>query len=412
MSAMKRDATQLPLRGETVICLATQEWDAHWSVAQQVASRLVPANRVIYVEPFHPPFAWMRRQHRLLKTQRDSGVPRVREVRPGLTVYRPSGPYLPGNMRLPVIHLWNSRLYRRELLRMMRSLNIREPILWAFFAQTLSVGSLPVKLFVYDCVDDWPSFFSKPVERRWVERIDAGLTARADIVFTGSDPLAKKKSGKNSRIRVVNHGADIAHFMKAAAPETVEPPDIASLPHPRIGFVGMIDPLRFDPDLIARLAMNESHQIVIVGGFLDGAEKSIPARNNVHRLGMKHVGELPAYIKGFDVCIMPYRINETTRYIFPLKLFEYLATGKPVVATPIPAVELHRDYLHVADTPEAFARAVEMALHNDSSAESERRRRHALGGDWGAHVDKKARAIAEEFDLIAVKEEGDRVARR
>lgn len=400
MSATNLEGVALPLQGETVICLATQEWDAHWSVAQQVASRLVPANRVIYVEPFHPPFSWMRRQHRLLKTQRENGVPQLREVRPGLTVYRPSSAYLPGNMRLPVAYQWNSGLYRRELLQMMHSLDIREPILWAFFAQTLAVESLPVKLFVYDCVDDWPSFFSNPVERRWIEKIDAGLTSRADIVFTGSEPLAQKKAGTNSRIRVVNHGADIAHFMKAAAPETTEPADIASLPHPRIGFVGMIDPLRFDPDLIARLAMNESHQIVIVGGFLNGAEKSIPAKSNVHRLGMKHVSELPAYIKGFDVCTMPYRVNETTRYIFPLKLFEYLATGKPVVATPIPAVELHRDYLHVADSPEAFARAVEEALRDDTKADSERRRRHSLGWDWDAHVGKKARAIVEEFDFI------------
>src|SRR5690348_8683404 len=104
MSATNLEGVALPLQGETVICLATQEWDAHWSVAQQVASRLVPANRVIYVEPFHPPFSWMRRQHRLLKTQREDGVPQLREVRPGLTVYRPSSAYLPGNMRLPVAY--------------------------------------------------------------------------------------------------------------------------------------------------------------------------------------------------------------------------------------------------------------------------------------------------------------------
>jgi glycosyltransferase involved in cell wall biosynthesis len=388
------------VEGETIICLATQEWDAHWSVAQQVASRLAPANRVIYVEPFHPPFSWLLKRHTLLKVQRDREVPQIREVQPRLTVYRPSGLYLPGNMRLPLAGAWNGLVHRRELLAMMRSLDVENPILWPFFAQTLEVTRLPAKLFVYDCVDDWPSFFPNPVERRWVERVDAGLSARADIVFTGSEPLAQKKSGQNRRIRVVNHGADVAHFMKAAAPETVEPPDITALPRPRIGFVGMIDPLRFDPELIARLSADESYQIVIVGGFLNGAEKSIPIRPNVHLLGMKRVAELPAYIKGFDICIMPYRVNETTRYIFPLKLFEYLATGKPVVATPIPAVELHRDYLYVADTADAFADAVAVALRRDSSAESERRRRHALAYDWDAHVRRKMDALIEEFDLV------------
>src|SRR6185437_10811489 len=129
---------RIPLLGcETNDGFATQEWDAHWSVAQQVASRLVPANRVIYVEPFHPPFSWMRTRHRLLKTQRDQHVPQVREVRPGLAVYRPSGPYLPGNMRFPFAYEWNSRVYRRELLAMMRSFKAGNPILWAFFAQSL-----------------------------------------------------------------------------------------------------------------------------------------------------------------------------------------------------------------------------------------------------------------------------------
>jgi glycosyltransferase involved in cell wall biosynthesis len=185
--------------------------------------------------------------------------------------------------------------------------------------------------------------------------------------------------------------------MKASAPDTVEPADIASLPRPRIGFVGMIDPLRFDPELIARLAADKSRQIVIVGGFLNGSDKSIPNLPNVHRLGMKHVTQLPAYIKGFDVCIMPYRVNETTRYIFPLKLFEYLATGRPVVATPIPAVQLHRDYLYVASTPDEFAAAVGRALQEDSPSGRERRRKHALAYDWDAHIQKKLDALTTEF---------------
>lgn len=394
------------MTGETILCLATQEWDAHWSVAQQIASRLAPANRVIYVEPFHPPFAWVQKRHRLLKKQRREGVPQIREVQPGLTVYRPSGAYLPGNMRLPWAHRWNSRVYKRELLRMMRALKVEDPIIWAFFAQTLAVNALPAKLFVYDCVDDWPSFFADPVERKWVEEIDLGLATHADIVFTGSEPLALKKRGQNTRIHVVNHGADVAHFMKASAPETVEPSDIASLPRPRIGFVGMVDPLRFDPELIARLAGEESHQIVIVGGFLGGSEKSIPDRPNVHKLGMKTVAELPGYLKGFDVCIMPYRLNETTRYIFPLKLFEYLATGKPVVATPIPAVQLHEDYLYVAESPEAFAAAVERALREDSPSRREERRRHALAYDWDAHIGKKLDALAGEFAPAQVNGRG------
>lgn len=390
--------TKLPLAGKVIVCLATQEWDAHWSVAQQVASRLAPDNRVIYVEPFHPPFAWLKQKNQLLKKQRKEETPRIRTVQPNLVVYRPEGSYLPGNMRSQSAYRWNSFVYAWELRRMMRNLDAQHAIIWAFFSQSLVVTTLPCDAFVYDCVDDWPSFFPNPIERKWVERMDAGLTKRADIVFTGSGPLRDKKAGQNRRIQVVNHAADVAHFLKASAAETVEPPDIANLPHPRIGFVGMIDTLRFDQELIVQLARINGYQVVIVGGFLNGAERLIPDFPNIHKLGMRQVSELPGYLKGMDVCIMPYRVNETTRYIFPLKLFEYLATGKPVVATAIPAVEQHSHYIYVAYKNEQFIDLVRDALASDTAVASERRQQHARSHDWLAHVGEKAKALADIYD--------------
>lgn len=391
------------------MCLATQEWDAHWSVAQQVASQLAPSNRVIYVEPFHPPFAWLRKKNSLLKAQRATKSPEIREVRDNITVYRPASPYLPGNMRISAAYRWNSWLYVRELRSMMRRLNAQNPILWAFFAQTASVTEIPCEAFVYDCVDDWPSFFPDPVERAWVERMDAALTKRADIVFTGSDPLREKKGEQNRTIRVVNHAADIAHFGKASLAATPVPADIEKVPHPRVGFVGMIDPLRFDPAIIESLARAEGgkYQIVIVGGFLNGADKLIPDLPNVHRIGMRSVPELPGYLKGMDVCIMPYRLNETTRYIFPLKLFEYLATGKPIVGTPIPAVQKHAEHVYVASSNEEFVELTARALREDSDAERERRQHHAAAHDWLAHVTRKA-----EFLLETLRDRGDVSNRR
>lgn len=386
-----------PVTGRTIVCLATQAWDAHFSVAQQVALRLAPENRVIYVEPFHPPFAWMKKKNSLLRKERVEKVPQVREVRPNLTVYRPGGWYLPGNMKLAAAQQWNSALYPVELARMKRKLNVPEDhLLWAFFAQTEAVTRMPCGAFIYDCVDDWPSFFSDPVERAWVERTDLALTRRADIVFVGSEPLRQKKNGQNPNIHVVNHSADVAHFETASFPETPVPEDIDRLPRPRIGFVGMIDSLRFDPSLISRLAQvnGGAYQIAIVGGFLNGADRLIPDLPNVHRLGMRSVSALPGYIKGMDVCIMPYRLNETTRYIFPLKLFEYLATGKPVVATPIPAVQEHSEYLNVAHTEEEFIALTEQALRSDTADEARRRQNHARSHDWTAHVKKKLEAIA------------------
>lgn len=391
------DSGRIPATGQTIVCLATQEWDAHFSVAQQVASRLAPHNRVIYVEPFHPPFAWMKEKNSLLKRQRESRVPQVREVRPNLTVYRPEGWYAPGNMRISGANRWNSSLYPAELARMKRRLKVPERhLLWAFFAQTTAVTKMQCSAFIYDCVDDWPSFFPDPVERAWVEQTDLALTKRADVVFVGSEPLRQKKLLQNANIQVVNHSADVAHFATAALPETPVPDDIARLPHPRVGFVGMIDPLRFDPALIVRLAgaNDGKYQIVIVGGFLNGADRLIPDLPNVHRLGMRPVSALPGYIKGMDVCIMPYRLNETTKCIFPLKLFEYLATGKPVVATPIPAVQAHSGFLNVAHGEDEFVTLTARALESDRAEDAGRRREYARAHDWEAHVAMKLDVIA------------------
>jgi glycosyltransferase involved in cell wall biosynthesis len=202
----------------------------------------------------------------------------------------------------------------------------------------------------------------------------------------------------NPGIRVVNHAADVEHFSKAGAADTIVPADIAALPYPRIGFVGMIDPVRFDPRLIVRLAENRVYQIVMVGGFLNGANRLIPDLPNIHRLGMRKVADLPGCIKGMDVCIMPYRLNETTQYIFPLKLFEYLASGKPVVATQIPAVEKHREFLYVASNEDEFVELVSKALRADSARDRLRRQEHARKHDWSAHVTRKAQELAVWFE--------------
>jgi glycosyltransferase involved in cell wall biosynthesis len=387
MSASARK--ELPLSGRTIVCLATQEWDAHWSVAQQVASRLAPDNRVIYVEPFHPPLARLLKRHKLLQKQRDEHVPQIREVRPNLTVFRPEYPYTPGNMRSRLSGVINDRLYEAELRGTFRKLGIDRPIFWTFFAQSLSFLNLEHELFVYDCVDDWPSFFPNPIERQWVERIDLALTKKARLLFAGSDPLADKKRAVNSNSFVVNHAADVAHFSKASHAETVVPEELDRLSRPRIGFVGMIDTLRFDATLINEIANRADYQVVIVGGFMNGANTLIPDRPNIHRLGMKSVWQLPGYLKGMDICIMPYKINETTRYIFPLKLFEYLATGKPVVATPIPAVQRHASALYVAEGAD-FVSTVERALAEDTPERRSERQAYAQLRDWDAHVYRKA----------------------
>lgn len=385
------------LQGQDIVCLATQEWDAHWTPVQQVMARLAPANRVLYVEPFHAAISRLRNGNQVFQQQIRQGVPQLREVRPNLFVYRPGYPYLPLNMKLAASHSINSKLYSRELRSLLKKMSMDRPWLWAFFAQSLTALDIPFRHVIYDCVDDWPSFFMHSVERRYITQIDEELTRRADVVFVGSQPLYEKKKEHNARVYVVNHAADVPHFMKAADPATEVPADLAVVPEPRIGFVGMIDELRFDADLIAAVARNKHWNVVIAGGFIGGARELIPDLPNIHVLGMKKVDQLPAYLKGMNVCLMPYRVNETTKYIFPLKLFEYLASGKPVVATPIPAVKTVSDYVRIAATPAETVEAIGEALAETGTAASERRIKLAKGHSWESHVDQKLRHIVRTF---------------
>jgi glycosyltransferase involved in cell wall biosynthesis len=386
-------ALAMPLSGETIVCLATQDWDAHWTPVQQVMSRMAPNSTVIYVEPFRPLIRRLANRANGAKHLVPPKQPQLREVMPRLFVYRPNFPYLPFHLKSPMLAAANAPMYRAEIAGLLRKFGGKRPWLWAFFAQCLSVLDLKFEHVIYDCVDDWPAFFPDAREKQSVAGIDDALSCAAEMVFVGSDPLKEKKAPLNPKTFVVNHAADIRHFSKAADPLTVVPADLAQIPHPRIGFVGMVDPVRFDSELLRRVAENPQYHLVIVGGILGGAERSLPAQPNVHLLGMKPLNELPGYLRGMDVCLMPYKLNDATRSIYPLKLHEYMATGKPVVATAIPAVEGFRDLIYVADNENQFVEQVDVALKEKDPEIVLLRRACASEHSWEAHVAEKIRLV-------------------
>jgi glycosyltransferase involved in cell wall biosynthesis len=383
----------IPLSGETILCLATQAWDAHWTPVQQVMSRLAPHSTVLYVEPFRPLVRRLANRANATAGPRSSKLPRLREVMPRLFVYRPNYPYFPFHLKSPFLAAANAPLYKAEISALLRKFGSKRPWLWAFFAQCLSVLDLKFEHVIYDCVDDWPAFFPDAREKKVVTAIDNTLSRAAEMVFVGSDPLKVKKSPLNPKTFVVNHAADIRHFSKAADPQTSVPADLEKIPHPRIGFVGMVDLVRFDSELIRLVATNPEYHVVIVGGAMPGAEKSLLDLPNVHLLGMKPLVELPGYLKGMDVCLMPYRLNDATRSIYPLKLHEYMATGKPVVATAIPAVDNFRDLIYVAENENQFVEQITRALIEKDPEVVLRRRACAGEHSWEAHVAEKLRLV-------------------
>lgn len=214
---------------------------------------------------------------------------------------------------------------------------------------------------VYDCMDELANFKGAPPQLLPLER---RLLAAADLVFTGGYSLYEAKRASHAKVYPFPSSVDVAHF-GAARREGAEPVDQARLPRPRLGFYGVVDE-RMDLDLLAALAdARPDWSIVIVGPVVKISPDDLPHRANLHYLGGKSYAELPDYLRGWDVALMPFAINEATRFISPTKTPEYLAGGLPVVSTPIRDVIRHYGDVagvQIAETHEAFVAACDTAL--------------------------------------------------
>jgi glycosyltransferase involved in cell wall biosynthesis len=194
----------------------------------------------------------------------------------------------------------------------------------AFLGQMNEIG------VVYDCMDELSKFRGAPPQIRTRER---KLLAEANVVFAGGRKLWESKKLLNENCHFYGCGVDVAHFGKAREAATKIPDDIASLNKPVLGYFGVIDE-RMDYELLVKLAeTNPDWSIAMVGPHVK--VDKLPQRPNIHWLGQKNYTDLPAYCKAFDVCMMPFALNEATEYINPTKALEYMATGKPIVSSAV-----------------------------------------------------------------------------
>ena len=190
---------------------------------------------------------------------------------------------------------------------------------------------------VFDAMDELSKFKFAPVK---LLELEQELIDRADVVFTGGSSLYEAKKDRHANVHCFPSSVDRAHFCKARAHQ-FDPADQEDLPKPRLGFYGVIDE-RFDIELLAKVAeMRPDWSFVMVGPVVKIATEDLPKRPNIHYLGGKTYAQLPAYLSGWDVALMPFAMNESTQFISPTKTPEYLAGGKPVVSTPIRDVVRH-----------------------------------------------------------------------
>ena len=251
----------------------------------------------------------------------------------------------------------------RHLLQIfMASMQIKEHVAWYYTPLSLAFSNhLRSDLVVYDCMDELSSFkFASPLLKEWEQR----LLSRADVVFTGGMHLYEAKKNLHPNVHGIPSGIDADHFLIARNFEK-DPADQAKIPHPRIGFYGVVDE-RFNLELLQAIAEQRPRwHFVVIGPTAKIDPATLPKSKNIHFIGMRDYDELPAYLAGWDVAMMPFALNEATRYISPTKTPEFLAAGKPVVSTSIHDV-VHpygdKKLVSIADTPSEFIAAIEQYL--------------------------------------------------
>jgi UDP-galactopyranose mutase len=249
--------------------------------------------------------------------------------------------------------------------------SIRGPLIaWYYTPMMLPFSRyLDADVTVFDAMDELSKFKFAPAKLLDLEQ---ELIDLADVVFTGGSSLYEAKKHRHDNIHCFPSSVDRAHFCKARA-RSFEPGDQEDLPRPRLGFYGVIDE-RFDTELLDAVAkMRPNWSFVMVGPVVKIAPEDLPKRPNIHYLGGKTYDQLPSYLSGWDVALMPFAMNESTQFISPTKTPEYLAGGKPVVSTPVRDVVRHYGHLEgvkIAATPDEFVAACEQTLELARNPES------------------------------------------
>jgi len=276
---------------------------------------------------------------------------------------------------------------------------ITETVAWFYTPMMLRwADGLEPKAIVYDCMDELSMFKGAPPEL--IER-EKELFERADLVFTGGQSLYEAKRDKHQAVYAFPSSIDVAHFAQTLT-LTDEPADQKDIPHPRVGFCGVIDE-RTDIELLGEIAdLRPEYHYVMIGPVVKIDENELPRRENIHYLGGKNYNDLPAYIGGWDVAMMPFAMNDSTRFISPTKTPEYLAAGRPVVSTPIRDVVRpygEKGLVHIATNAEEFVNAIDRALSEETDTRRARAAEHLATMSW----DKTQSAMAELINKVVTR---------
>ena len=366
----------------SIVAFSHLRWNFVYQRPQHLLSRLAAKRPVFFVEepefdPNGPPH-WERS-----------------EPQPNLVVLHPYTP-----VKTPGFHADQLPALEPLIMELTAELEERTLVAWLYTPMALPLAqALAPAATVYDCMDELSLFLGAPPE---LLSREAALLECADVMFTGGPSLFRAKQARHPNVHCFPSSVDAAHFRVARAgndrTRLAEAEDQAGLPHPRLGFYGVIDE-RLDLNLVDFTARaHPEWQIVLVGPVVKIDPAILPRRENIHYYGQRTYDDLPRYLAGWDVCLLPFARNEATRFISPTKTLEYMAAELPIVSTPITDVaEPYGDIVYLGDTPEQFLAACEAALDSGTEERAGRAaqmRRVLAGTSWDVTVSAMEKLLA------------------
>jgi glycosyltransferase involved in cell wall biosynthesis len=382
------------MTGRDIVCVGFNDWETElWTNQHHLMARLAGAgNRVLFIESLglrRPTVAGRDVSRMARRLGRGLQPPRTLDR---VHVLSPLVIPLHGNAAVRRI---NARLLPALVGRAARRLGMSRPVLWGYVPQAEALlDALDPSLVVYHCVDDIAT--QEGIDTASFRAAEERFARRADLVLASAPKLAARMRELNDNVLPAPNVADTGAFAAALDEGRVDP-QLGELPRPRLVFTGAIAEKKLDLPLLAAVARaRRDWTIALVGpvglGDPHTDVAALDAEPNMHLLGPRRYEELPAVLRGADVTLIPYRASELTASIFPMKVYEYLAAGRPVVATPLPALEGVEE-ITVAEGADAFVAAVEHELVADTAQRRAARSAAAAANSWDARLDEISAAL-------------------
>lgn len=367
-----------------IVAFSHLRWDFVWQRPQQFLSRFAESNPVLFFE--EPKFD--------LEDGKQADVELV-ESGSGVTV---AIPHLAQGTPPQEVGATLRALVAKAIDQIDSDAHFAEPLHWYYSPMMAewSLGEFPAKGIVYDCMDELSQFKFAPPELIENER---RLIEEADIVFTGGYELFEKKKKQHDNAHCFGCGVEYDHFAQAQDTSKPIPADMQGIKKPIIGWFGVIDE-RVDYDLIREAAkLRPDYSFVMVGPVVKVDPASLPQAENIHWMGGRDYKELPDYCRAFDICMMCFAINEATEFINPTKALEYLATGKPVISTPVRDVlRQYSDLVDIVRTPGELVETIDRLVKSPNEDRIRKGIEKARESSWEGTVSQMRNLIHEAID--------------